>query len=240
MSDIRDAVLMHHLGLLDNKQVETMEAAKEQSAYVRHCYRMLDPFTETPEPFQQMATELANEMREEDEFTQRFREQLFSAKGSLLTNDGSPIVPRTLMERLGIPIVEAVLDLSVSFDTDKPERLPMTSHGIEIENNVIELYQSEDAVPYAVVRVIATKDGVPLASTMRLMKYGDGWRLKLPLDVLFDRELVSGMLTYYAVPAKEGLFELFPKADVEALLNDIPTSWVIERGLVEELLTLID
>jgi hypothetical protein len=248
-------VFLYHANKLSRGLRREVEAAYDSDPKVRDWFEVYKSDEETKRPKTPKVKLNAPAMRQamelgyaiatshEEEATNlgRFRDYLAISKSNRLPDDGSAIFPSELMRRRNIPTGEASLDLSRPFGTEASKQREV--HGISVEDNIIDVYQPEEAVPYGLVLIVASRGDVPLASTVRLMEHDQktkGWRLKLGLDKLFDRDLVEGPVSYYAIPAQEEFFDLFPRVEVEAILKDIPSSWDFVRSRVEELLPLLN
>jgi hypothetical protein len=146
---------------------------------------------------------------------------------------------------LGVRSVEGQLEPVMAADSGEDAsgpRLPAAA-GDVVAGNMIRLVRSVTEAPFGVIRIIATSDGVPVASVIRVMEFDrfeKTWKLEMPLAAIFAGEPPIERIQYYAVPANEPWLPWFRRDAVERLLDDIPETMPEERRGVQELLQLLD
>lgn len=107
--------------------------------------------------------------------------------------------------------------------------------------NTLFVAALEPQVPYSLVRVVAARGGVLLASRQCVMELNRGvWTLEVPLSRIFgDGPVPDGLIDYVPIPATLETRSLFPAATVAADLTKIDDSLGEERARVEKLLELL-
>ena len=145
----------------------------------------------------------------------------------------------------GVAATTATLELVSKFHDDDSTRFPTLPDVpyLVVEDDILYLAQRPESVPFGVVRIIASKDGIPLASTLRCLEYNRkerAWKTNLSVASVFDNDLITGKLEWYAVPANEEYRGLFSKKEVTQLLGGLPESWTDERTAVGQLLEVLE
>jgi hypothetical protein len=116
--------------------------------------------------------------------------------------------------------------------------LPEPPYVVPFQHNIY-IGQPGENVPYGVVRIIASLEGRPLASIVRIMDAeADGmvWTLVVATTDLFGRNVPEQEIDYHVQPARRELFAWFPREEIERLAVKLPVGQVKERERVEALL----
>lgn len=124
-------------------------------------------------------------------------------------------------------------------DGNRPPFPELSVPYIEFFENKIYIEQPKGAVPYGVVRIIASADGTPLASIARVMDFNEQqqtWGLTVAVTELFGLDVPKRDLDFYVQPARRDLISWFPGQEIEKLVANIRDSGRNVPPQVERLL----
>jgi len=152
-----------------------------------------------------------------------------------------PVLNRWNAKRFGGTTVRAVAECTGGYDHGLRARypeLPDPPYVVACEHD-IHIAQLVEQVPYGVIRVIASVEGRPLSSIVRVMDYDEGakqWVLVVSATEFFGYDVPKGDLDFHVQPARRELFAWFPADEIEDLQKGIPAERVRERTGVQTLL----
>lgn len=247
-------VFLYFADQLDRARRLELEAACATNTQVRQWFDDLTPTqaeldaapvptiaTDTPE-YRRIAAQTYLSMSREsepdmwEEFARIFRETpegpIRTTKSLLASGAArglSRVEDNTLVGNLGC---------TSSQDTSPP--LPDVPDYEVITDTTIFLSRSDAEVPFALVRVIAARNGIPITSIVRVMEFDERnrtWKREIPKTAIFKEEVPTGKIEYYfAFGVDKESRTWFSRDQVAEILEEIPHEYTEERRRVQTLL----